>query len=149
MAAAPVVWADDVILRPPTSGRVVVQDSGGSNLFLHINDTNTDNVFVPTVPNSTAQQALTCFNAGGQLGPCLPGAGAGPSGTTPLTGAAGASGATGVTGATGPTGSTGATGATGAGGTGSAGPTGPSGPTGATGATGPAGTAGTGTSTDG
>ncbi|QNP47529.1 collagen-like protein [Diaphorobacter aerolatus] len=113
---------------------MVVQDSGGSSLFLRVDDTAANNVFVPTVPASMAQQALTCFNAGGQLGPCSANAGAGPDGATPLTGTLGATGATGPAGAAGATGATGPTGATGINGT-----PGPTGPTGAQGIAGPMG----------
>ncbi|QIL83073.1 collagen-like protein [Diaphorobacter sp. HDW4A] len=153
LAATPIVHADDVILRPPSTGRVVVQDSGGSNLYLRIDDAPTNNVFVPTVPGSQQQQVLTCLSTSGQLGPCLSGAGAGPDGLTPLTGAGGGTGATGPTGPTGATGATGVTGDSGTGTTGAIGPTGPTGATGvsgtgttgangATGATGPTGATG-------
>ena len=168
LASAPIVHADDVILRPPAAGRVVVQDSGGSSLYFHVNDAAANNVFVPTVPSSDPQKVLTCVSSSGQLGPCTADAGAGSDGLTPLSGSGanligptGPTGATGATGPTGPTGITGAIGATGStgadgvvgvagatgptgatGADGSAGPTGPTGLTGATGATGDTGPTG-------
>lgn len=148
-ACAPKVWAlssvlvlsatgalaqQDIQMRLDAGGGMVVKSNGGAEQF---RVQGTGEVYVPSLPSSTGNTNLACYNAAnGQLTKCAAGI-SGATGATGATGAAGANGATGVTGAAGPAGPIGPVGPAGSNGT--AGATGATGPAGATGATGPAG----------
>ncbi|GAB2479513.1 hypothetical protein GCM10027082_33040 [Comamonas humi] len=153
LAAAPLAWAADITVKPPAAGGFVVQDSAGSATRMRIGEGASDNVLLPTLPASTPQSVITCFNASGQVGPCAANAGFGadgsgalPAGPTGPQGPAGPVGAQGVAGPAGPVGPIGPMGIMGppgpAGVAGPAGPQGPAGPAGSAGIQGPVGPAG-------
>lgn len=102
------VAQDDIVIRPPAGGSVVIEDASGNRLLLQVDDDG--RLMIPGIGEAAEQVSPICIDsATGQLGPCAPDALQGPEGPEGPQGEPGPTGPMGEVGPTGPQGEPGNT----------------------------------------
>lgn len=69
LAGSGAVAQNDLVIRPPAGGSVIIEDSSGNQVLLRVDENGI--LQLPSVSTSPEQDAVLCMDvASGQIGPC-------------------------------------------------------------------------------